>query len=71
MQPIIVAHGCSSCMRLVESVPTFSLLSSWQNVLADFEEMARLTVEEKNMILSVLDFMEQERERNKVSDKRE
>ena len=31
--------------------------TSWQEVLADFEEMARLTVEEKIMVLSALDFL--------------
>ena len=50
-------------MDAVELVPTSSFSSSWQEVLADIEEIARLTVEEKNMVFSVLDFFEQEKER--------
>ena len=53
-------------MHAVESVSTFSFSSSWQEVLADFEEIARLTVEEKNMVFSVLDFFEQEKERKSL-----
>ena len=49
-------------MHAVESVPTFLFLSSWQEVFADFEEIARLTVEEKSMVLSVLDFFEEGKE---------
>ena len=40
-------------MHAVESVPTFFRFQ----VLADFEEMACLTVEEKNMVLSNLEFL--------------
>ena len=53
-------------MHAVESVSTFSFSSSWQEVLADFEEMSRLTVEEKNMVLSTLDFFEQEKDRKSL-----
>ena len=51
------AHNCSArtfVMHAIEPVPTFSFLSSGINGLADFEEMARLTVSEKNLVLSVL-----------------
>ena len=37
-------------MHAVEVVLTFWFSSSWQEVLADIEEIARLTVEEKNMV---------------------
>ena len=53
-------------MHAVESVPTFLFLSSWQEVFADFEEIARLTGEEKNIVFSVLDFLKQENERKSL-----
>ena len=53
-------------MDAVKFVPTFSFASSWQEVFANFEEMARLTVKGKNMVLSVLDFFEQEKERKSL-----
>ena len=62
------AYNCSARAFVVhgaESVPTFSFLSSWQEVLTDFE-MACLTVKEKNMVLSVLDFFEQEKGRKSL-----
>ena len=52
-------------MHAVESAPTFSFSSSWEEVFADFEEMARLIVEEKNMAYSSR-FFEQETERKSL-----
>ena len=53
-------------MQVAECGPTFSFSISWQEVLTDFEKTACLTIEEKNMVLSVLDFFEQEKERKSL-----
>ena len=53
------AYNCSArtfIMHAVESVPTFLFLSSLQEVLTDFEEMACLTIKEKNMVFSCSQF---------------
>ena len=55
-----VRHACSRVCA------NFAFSSSWQEVLADFEEIARLTVEEKNTVFSVLDFFEQEKGRKSL-----
>ena len=52
-------HARDLVIHAVELVPTFSFSSCSQAVLADFEEMARLTVSEKNMVLPVLDLFQQ------------